>query len=225
MNSEELIQKLEEYYQDLLKQKEIDGDMYLTHTISYFNFIDQDQILRNIADFLFLNPSSPGCIRNNIKSCYYRFCRGDVTERISLVNCSTSDIRTFHRYILERASLSGLKSKRTVILYIKTGENRIFLERGDPGYFFKGNNPNRFKIVLYLNDQYVAKSAREIANFLGKNGSKKTVQDNIKKEIERLNINFKKKCKVKDNLITEDMNKGKKTYSLNKKIFFFKLEK
>lgn len=228
MNNE-LLQELEKHYSAFLKQKELDDDIYLTGAISYFRFIEETPIFRSIAHSLLSSPLSPSVIRNDVNDFYQTFIlhkpnpkRGHPTGSVS----TGSYITIFHKHMIEGAKQFGLTNKRKIILHKENNDNRVCLV-GEMllCYSMKGEAPERFEIVLYLFEAVAGKSAREIANSLWKREEKKTVQDTIKREIEKVNTLFKKYCHISDDLISCDKLKGKNIYFLNRKEFAFEIEK
>lgn len=118
-------------------------------------------------------------------------------------------------------------SKQKVVLQAKRGASSVCVIVGEKVkcYATKGASPMRFKIITILLKTESGKSARTIADKLAKDGANKTVQDNLKKEIRKVNELFKEHCEVPENLILQTRSKGKNVYSLNRDRFVFEVEK
>lgn len=228
MNND-LLQELEKHYTAFLKQKELDGDAHQAGIISYLRFIEETPIFRNIAHSIFSSPSSPSVIRNDVNDFYQISILHKPNSKpghpIWLVSTGTG-VALFHRYLVEGAKQFGLTNKRKIILHKEKNDNRVCLV-GDTllCYPIKREAPERFEIILVLFGTEAGKSAREIASSLWKKDDGKIIQDNIKKEIEKINILFKSYCDVSDDLIVHDKMKSKNIYFLNRKQFAFEVEK
>lgn len=225
----DLLQEIERHYSAFLKQKELDGDAYQTGAISYFRFIEETPIFRDIAHSLFSSPSSPSVIRNNVNDFYQTLILHKPNSKSGYPTGSglnSSGVAIFHKYLIDGAKQFGLTDKQRIRLHKEKDNNRICLI-GEVllCYPIKGEAPERFEIVLDLFEAVAGKSAREIANSLWKRGEKKTVQDTIKREIEKVNTLFKKYCHIPNDLISCDKLKGKNIYFLNRKEFSFEIEK
>lgn len=223
------IQELERRYNAFLEQKELDGDANQTGAIAYFRFIEDTPVLRNIATSLFSTPSSKSVTWHEANELFQIYVLhksiSELGHPTNLVS-TNSGVNRFHRYIVNGAKQFGLTDKRKVILHKESGDNRICLA-GETllCYPMKGEKPERFDIVLGLFKAEAGKSAREIAEFLWKKEKGKVVQDNIKKEIEKINTLFAKHCHASDDLILHDKLKGKNIYFLNKKQFVFEVKR
>lgn len=232
--NDEILQELERRYNAFLDQKEIDGDACQTGAISYFRFIEETPILRNIATSVFSVPLSPSVTWHEANDLFqtYILHKPISFERGNSVRSmiTSSGIRHFHRYMVDGVKQfglsNGLSNKQKILLHKESGNNRICsVGKTLHCYSIKGEAPKRFDIVLELFKGGVGRSAREIAAFLHKDEEDKTVQDNIKKEIRKINALFKVYCDVSDDLILHERSKGKNIYFLNREQFSFEVER
>lgn len=135
-------------------------------------------------------------------------------------------VRTFHDRIIKRAIDQGLTRKKTIILDEKIGNQRICLVGKEPlCYPLKGEETERFKIVLILYRTETGKTAGEIFELLYHKKADKDDQNKIKIAIREINFLFKKDTGSDRDLIPFNKNRGKNVYFLNRKDFNFKKEK
>ena len=112
----------------------------------------------------------------------------------------------------------GLPRIKPVIV-IKKQDASVCL--GEKCYSIKGgSNAQRFKIITQLLSDKNGLSAKTIAQRLKKNPTK-SVQDNIKSEIDAINKNFKECLSTFSELIHKGKRTGKNIYGLNREDFDF----
>lgn len=134
----------------------------------------------------------------------------------------------FLRDFKRRETDDRLPQNKTIILHTEEGSQRICLAGDIPlCYSMKGESTQRFRIVLILFRTGTNKTIKEIAKFLNKERRNTATQDILKKEIKKINKNFKSclELEIDDDLIITGKSGSKNVYSLNRKSFNFKIEK
>lgn len=115
-------------------------------------------------------------------------------------------------------------SKETIVIHFEDERICRLVNEKPLCYPIKRKGSKRFKIVFMLFATKTGKSASEISDKI--NGfASKIAQDNIKKCIRKINMNFQKKCETAAELISYDERGVKNIYFLNRERFFFKREK
>jgi hypothetical protein len=220
------LEELEKRFTEFAKLRDPEEDAM--KFVDYLLFIDETPPLNTIARKIFNDrPFSP------IPSLYQAVKRAgqEPGKKIWLnlmleINEIKPFISTFHMNMAEGAKQVGLTKMKRIILHTKKGSKSVCLVGETPHcYSIKRSEPERFKIIFILFKTETGKSAREIGDLLKGNGESKIVQDNIKKEIEKINILFQNNCEVSDELIVDTKSKGKNIYCLNRKHFIFQTEK
>lgn len=223
------LEELEERFNALAKLRAPEGysENYSREFTDYLLFIDETSPLNTIAREIFNNKPFPIFpLYQAVKRARQEPGKKIWLELMSEIESLRPFITTFHMQMVEGAKQIGLTSQKRIILHTNKGNKSICLVGEPPRcYSIKGSDPERFKIILILFKTETGKSAREIGDLLKEDGANKTLQDNIKKEIGKINILFKSNCEVSDKLIVDNRSNGKNIYSLNRKQFIFETEK
>lgn len=120
----------------------------------------------------------------------------------------------------------SISSQKTIIISSAPDGDKIFLASDTTRcYPFKRKSSQRFRIIDVLFRTKTGKTAREITDFLRKDGSNKDSQQLIKTEIRKINKQFQKETKLKEEIILTDNHGSKNLYFLNRKQFIFEKEK
>ncbi|OHA83723.1 MAG: hypothetical protein A2408_00455 [Candidatus Yonathbacteria bacterium RIFOXYC1_FULL_52_10] len=221
-----LLQELEKHFSAFIDLENTD-DFY-TGLVSYFRFIEETYPFNDIAHALFASQSRRIGTLANVNGLYRMIVFGETGIRASIspISKSGSGISTFHTHMIETVNRLWNVEKRKIVLNTTRGNKSICLV-GEVlrCYPMKGDAPERFKIITILFKTETGKSAGEVAEVLRKNGADKTVQDNIKKEIKKINVLFRGNCEVMEDLVVHTKVKGKNIYSLNRKQFDFETKK
>jgi hypothetical protein len=135
-------------------------------------------------------------------------------------------LRFFHGYMVEGATELGMTRKKELVLRAKEDSICLLGEKIKCVSFRSrnGEQSKRFGIVKMLLRTKTGKNAREIKNRLRMKGADKIVQDNVKKEIARINKRFKEAIGTDSALIVTAITRGKNIYSLNRESFSFEVE-
>lgn len=223
MKNNNLIKELNIYFNVFAKEK--DFDKFHRNLSEYFNFIENTYPLKEITRNLFASTNTFSTVRYKVNDLYdlYVFNKRDEGVSISPKSFAGSGMNIFHKLLLNELKKAGYDDKETVT--INDGGNSKKVCLGDSCYLIKGKDPQRFKIITILFKTKTGKTASEIAELLNKNSKNKTVQDGVKKEIDRLNILFLTNCKTTEKIIVDVSNRGKNVYSLNREYYNFEKEK
>lgn len=132
-----------------------------------------------------------------------------------------SFVSNFHRHILDAAKLKGYEIKQTI--KIDLPNQKIFLIDADtPPYEPKIPNTLRWQIISFIVlSSHKGITARQIAEWLNKDGASSEAQTYVKNEIGEINRLFKEALSLKYDLIDHTKVSTTNYYSLNYLMFDF----
>lgn len=191
----------------------------------YFNFIANTKPFNKIVQDLFIERNNSASL-NEVYSLYQKIIF-DKEQSINLrteILSSKTHILIFHGRLLGKIKEEQIKNKRLIILHIEEKSNQIYFEDDRLNcYTFKGIEPARFKIILALFKSNKPKTVKDILVLLRKDEEDTEIQNNLRKEIIRINEGFMEKCISEEELIlSPDTKNGRSVYLLNRDNFEYK---
>ncbi len=224
------LKKLNKLFDEVINEK--DYDKFFSAITRYFRFIKDTYPLNGIADTLF-SSSSAGILIKNIGKLYnviINHQQFDASVAIDPHTVKGSGLISFHTELVNNLNKQITPNgknmfERNVIFHKEEQNNSVYLsENPSSRYSMKGKNPQRFEILIALLKSKNGMSVSSLAESLWKENKGKTTQQTLKQEIEEINGNFQKKCKVTKDLISTDKSAVKNIYYLNKKEYNFLLD-